>query len=128
MERRLFLAGGIAIAAAPLERAGAMSVAGIELIGRQVVVIARWPDVNGRTIVLQDFTAAGEHFIPIFSEAERFKAETAGSGFEHEGVEIDLELLVSILRGDELLILNPASTKLHLRKSDLQALVTGRSQ
>jgi hypothetical protein len=129
VNRRLFVIGGVAIAAAPIARAGdVVSDAGLDLIGQQVVIIARWPDRNGTKIVVQDFTAAGEHFIPIFSNGARFKAEAAGSGFEHEGAEINLKLLVSILRGDELLVLNPASTKLHFRKSDLQALLKRRGE
>lgn len=99
-----------------------------ELLRQGVVVIARWPDVNGHTIVLQDFKSGGEDFIPIFSDAEHFHAEMAGSGFEREGVEIDLRLLVSLLRGDELLVLNPASNKLRLRKADLEAVLGARGQ
>jgi len=95
-------------------------------IGTRVVVIARAPNPNGNIIAFQDFVVEGEKVIPIFSDAAHFKAEAAGSGFEHEGMEIDLKLLVSILRGYELLVLNPASTKLHLRKSDLQALIKHR--
>lgn len=96
------------------------------MLTQEVVVIARWPDPNGHMIVLQNFVSAGESFIPIFSDDAHFRAEAAGSGFEHEGVAMNLGLLVSILRGDELLILNPVTTKLRLRKSDLENVLRRR--
>ncbi|SRR5258706_6429551 len=105
-----------------------MSDAALDLIGEKLVIVARWLNCDGDTIMIQDFTASGESFIPLFSDTTRFKAEAAGSGFENEGVEIDLELLVSILRGDELLVLYPASTKLRLCKSDLQTLIHRRGE
>ena len=129
MNRRSFLAGGVAITAATNARAGNVGMdAALSLIGTRVVVIARAPDPKGNIIVFQDFVVEGEDFIPIFSDPAHFKTEAAGSGFEHEGTEIDLKLFVSVLRGDELLVLNPASTKLHLRKSDLQALLKHRGE
>jgi hypothetical protein len=129
VNRRLFVASAIAVAAAPIAKARQVSSAdGIDLIGKKIVIIARWPDIKGKTIVIQDFKRGEEDFIPIFSDVAHFKAEAAGSGFEHQGVEIDLRLFLSILRGDELLVLNPASAKLHLRKSDLIAVLKRRGE
>lgn len=88
-------------------------------IGDTVVVIARLSSAEIREIAIQDFMADGKPFIPIFSDEVRFKAETAGSGFEEQGVVIDRSLLASLLRGDETLVLNPGSTKRTLSKADL---------
>jgi hypothetical protein len=122
VRRRTLIASGVAATATSVLSAGCVAKAedGLELLTQEVVVIARWSDPNGHTIELQNFVSAGENFIPIFSDDAHFRTEAAGSGFEHEGVAINLRFLVSILRGDELLILNPVTTKLRLRKSDLE--------
>lgn len=128
MRRRTLMTAAAAAAASVLgvpRKAGASDE--LDLIADDVVVIARWRDPNGHTIELQNFVLAGESFIPLFSDEARFRDEAAGSGFEHEGVAIKLEFLVSLLRGDELLILNPASTRRRLRKSDLQDVLQRRA-
>ena len=88
-------------------------------LGDRLVVISHWPSEEGNTLVLQDFVANGESFIPIFSDEEHFRKETRGSDFEAQGVSIDRHLLLSLLTGTELLILNPGSTNERLRKADL---------
>lgn len=90
-----------------------------ELKRGHVVIIARLSDPKSNRIVIQDFKQGGESFIPLFSDEAHFLTETKGSGFEHEGVSINCDLLLSMLKGDELLILNPGSSNpLKLRKSD----------
>jgi hypothetical protein len=90
------------------------------MLGKRVVVIGRWSDPSSHTLELQDFVRNGETFIPLFSDEDHFDRETMGSGFESEGISIDTDFFVSLLRGDELLILNPGSTSpTRLRKSDL---------
>jgi hypothetical protein len=91
------------------------------VFGDKVYVIARWDDPNSDVITLQDFIVAGQSSIPIFSDEERFVAETRGSGFEHECVAIDRNFLASILTGSECLVLNPGSTNRFLTKADLVA-------
>ena len=84
------------------------------------VVIGSWENVDSRTLTLQDFVADGVAFIPLFTDEETFKHEARGSGFESAGILIDKDFLHSLLRGDELLILNPGSTNpLRLTKADL---------
>jgi hypothetical protein len=91
------------------------------VFGDKVYVIARWDDPNSNVITLQDFVVAGQSSIPIFSDEERFVAETKGSGFEHEGVAIDRNFLASILKGTESLVLNPGSTNRFMSKAQLVA-------
>jgi hypothetical protein len=94
------------------------------LISGQVVIIASWPSTQGKTLTIQDFVRDGRSFIPVFSTQERFKAETKGSGFEDKGVSIDGNLFASILKGSELLILNPGSpTPVQFHAQELKALV-----
>jgi hypothetical protein len=90
-------------------------------LGEKVVVIARWDDPESDVITLQDFIVGGRRSIPVFSDEERFDAETKGSGFEKEKVLIDRKFLASILRDDTVLVLNPGSTNIWLSKADLEA-------
>jgi hypothetical protein len=89
--------------------------------GNKVVVIARWDDPEGDTITLQDFIINGQACIPVFSNEERFDAETRGSGFEKEGVVIDRTFLASILSDAAVLVLNPGSSNQRFTKADLEA-------
>ena len=89
--------------------------------GARVVIIARWDDPDSRAITQQDFVIDGRSVIPVFSDEATFRAEIAGSGFEKQGVAVDLAFLASLLRGDEVLLLNPASTRRTLTKADLEA-------
>jgi len=90
-----------------------------ELKAGYVVIIARWSDPESKRIDVQNFVQGGESFIPLFSDEAHFLAETKGSGFEHEGVSIKCDLFLSMLKGNELLILNPGSPNpLKLRKAD----------
>ncbi|TPM38134.1 hypothetical protein [Mesorhizobium sp. B2-3-4] len=84
-----------------------------------VIVIGGWEDVKGHDIRLQDFIINGESFIPIFVDEATFKREAAGSGFEDQGVSIDRNLLISILSDDQMLLLNPGSDSLRMRRADL---------
>jgi SseB protein N-terminal domain len=85
------------------------------------IVIGTWESGESQAITLQDFVLNGESFIPIFSDEDTFKVETKGSEFATSGVAIDRQFLLSLLRGDELLILNPGSENpMRLRAEDLQ--------
>lgn len=86
----------------------------------EIIVIGSWENNEARSIRLQDFVVEGESFIPIFSDEATFKHQVRGSGFENDGIAIDRNLLSSMLRGDELLILNPGGPDpLKLTKADL---------
>ncbi len=86
----------------------------------QVVVIGGWDDPESRTLRLQNFKADGQSYIPIFSDEAAFKRQVKGSGFEGDGIVIERRVLVAILRGDEVLILNPGDPDpLRLTKADL---------
>lgn len=86
----------------------------------EIIVIGGWEDANSRSLRLQNFVANGESFIPIFSNEAGFKQQVQGSGFEDAGLVIERDLLVSMLHGDELLVLDPGGPNpVKLRKADL---------
>lgn len=86
----------------------------------ELVVIARWRDEQATTITLQDFTIGGESVIPLFSSEDAFRAQSAGSGFEQQGAVIQRAFLHAMLRGDEVLMLDPGSAApRRLRPDDL---------
>lgn len=94
----------------------------------QIIVIGGWEDTSSRSLRLQNFVANGETFIPVFSDEAAFKRQVAGSGFEGDGLAIDRGLLLSILRGDELLILNPGDPDaVKMTKADLAGGSVGAS-
>ena len=78
---------------------------------KKVVIIGRLGPPNSRDITIQDFVINGEKVLPVFTDLASFKQQTAGSGFEDRAIEIDSNLLMSILRGDEVFMLNPGGTK-----------------
>jgi hypothetical protein len=89
-----------------------------------VVVIASWQSPESSSITLQDFKKDGQSYIPIFSDEAHFREEAKGSSYERSGKSIDCKLLVSILRGDELLILNPRSgAPVELRQADFKPFI-----
>jgi hypothetical protein len=91
-----------------------------QIMQDKVVVIGGWDDADSRSLRLQNFVANGESFIPIFSDEVAFKQQVQGSGFENAGLAIDRDLLLSVLTGDELLVLDPGcSNPVKLRKADL---------
>jgi hypothetical protein len=86
----------------------------------KIITIGGWDDETSRSIRLQNFISDGKSFIPIFSDWLAFKRQVEGSGLEGDGLEIDRDLLLSILRGDELLILNPGDPdSVQMTKADL---------
>lgn len=94
------------------------------LIKGHVVIIATWASGKSKTINVQDFMRNGKSFIPIFSDQQHFKDETRGSGFEGKGVSIDANMLSSILKGNETLVLNPGSkSPVDIHVKELKALM-----
>ena len=76
-------------------------------VAESVIVISKLNDSDTKSIVLQDFVVGGENVIPIFLDEIAFKAQTEGSGFENDGVEIKANFLLSLLQGHEIFLLNP---------------------
>ena len=95
-----------------------------QLLSQPVYIIARLDSPRAIGMRIQDFMREGRSFIPVFSDEAHFQVETRGSGFEGQGVAMDADLFASILRGDELLVLNPgSSTPVDLDAQDLKAFV-----
>jgi hypothetical protein len=94
------------------------------LIKGHVVIIATWTSGASKKINIQDFMRNGKSFIPIFSDQQHFKDETRGSAFDGKGVSIDANMLASLLKGDETLVLNPGSkSPLDIQAKELKALM-----
>jgi hypothetical protein len=92
-----------------------------DLMNGHVIVVGRWLDARSTQVSFQEFNRNGESFLPIFSDESHFREEIKGSGFEGDGISIDCKLFVSLLRGDEVLILNPGSPHpMRLRKADFE--------
>ncbi|MCC7145914.1 MAG: SseB family protein [Phycisphaeraceae bacterium] len=89
------------------------------LLNRHIMIVGHWKDERSNQLVVQNFKRDGASFIPVFSDEANFRNEIIGSGFEDDGISIDCRLFVSLLHGDEVLILNPGSHHpLELRKAD----------
>ena len=94
------------------------------LIKGHVVIIATWTSGASKKINIQDFMRNGKSFIPIFSDQQHFKDETRGSAFDGKGVSIDANMLASLLKGDETLVLNPGSkSPVDIQAKELKALL-----
>lgn len=94
------------------------------MIKGHVVIIATWTSGAAKKISIQDFVRNGQSFIPVFSDQQHFKDETRGSGFEGKGVSIDANLFATLLKGDELLVLNPGSkSPVDIQAKALKALI-----
>lgn len=77
-------------------------------------------DFDEDTITFADFIIDGERVIPLFSDRAAFDRQTQGSGFEKQGLLLKVHFLLSLLRGNELLILNPGDPgPMRLTKADL---------
>ena len=74
----------------------------------KIIIIASWPDEQAKTFIIQNLVAVdGSEFVPLFTTLEVMRRQLAGTGLEKNAIEIDLDLLATILTGDELLVLNP---------------------
>ena len=79
------------------------------LMAGSVIVIGQWADAGQTQLRIQDFRLQGRSFIPIFSDDGQFWEQMHATPFVNQGLSIDCPSLIRILRGDELLILNPGS-------------------
>ncbi|TAG47197.1 MAG: SseB family protein [Betaproteobacteria bacterium] len=94
------------------------------MVKGHVFIIATWTSGASKKINIQDFVRNGKSFIPVFSDQQHFKDETRGSGFDSKGISIDGNLFASLLKGNELLVLNPGSkTPVEIDAKALKALV-----
>lgn len=75
--------------------------------GKLIIILAEKLDKTSRKIVAQDYVQNGISFIPIFSSLEKFNESTQGQ-VTQDKIEIDGFFLLSILKGNETLRLNPS--------------------
>jgi hypothetical protein len=78
-----------------------------QLIGEKVVVIlANEPDKNSYVISVQDYILDGKSTIPFYSSKSAFDESTQGVDLGKPIIAIDRRLFISIIRPEEIFILN----------------------
>ena len=91
------------------------------LMTRKVLII---PDPHAESVVPLKFDRNEYSFIPVFSDAKTFDEEAYGTGFENRAILIEANVFASLLKGDELVILNPGHRPaVEFTASELKALV-----
>ena len=65
------------------------------------------PDPHSRTLAALSFQQNERSFIPVFSDRKVFDEEAFGTGFAGKAVGVDAIRFAELLKGDELVILNP---------------------
>ena len=74
----------------------------------KVIVILSERLINDSHLInIQDFVANGITFIPVFSSKEKFTRSTKGADLGKQIIEIDGIFLLSLLKGNETLRVNP---------------------
>ena len=71
-----------------------------------IVLLAKAPKGNERSLIIQNFHIDGEFVIPLFSSEKAFRESTQGVDLG-PAVAIDRGLLASVLHGDEIFLLDP---------------------
>ena len=72
-----------------------------------IALLAKEPAMEDRSLTLQDYRVDGEPVIPLFSSEAALRESTHGGDLGRPAVAIDRGLLVSLLRGDEVFLLDP---------------------
>ena len=91
-----------------------------------VIIIARLGPPQSHDITIQDFKINGESVIPIFPDMDAFRQNNVSSPFSDQAIEIKLELLLDLLKGDEILMLNPGCPNpRRLTVNDLRPMADG---
>lgn len=87
-----------------------------------IVILAERPDPKSNILRLQDYHREGRSFIPIFRSMESFHQSTAG-GVDKPTCQVDRRLFVSMLHGEETVILDVAlPTELVTNGNDLKRI------
>jgi hypothetical protein len=82
------------------------------------------PDPHAPSIVPLKFDRNEYSFIPVFSDAKTFNEEAYGTGFENRAIPVDTNVFASILKGDEIVILNPGHRPaIEFTASELKVLI-----
>ena len=74
------------------------------LMQQQVFMI---PDPHAKSVQSLKIDQNERSFIPVFSDALTFDEEAYGTGFEKKAIAVDARFFASLLKGDEIVILNP---------------------
>jgi hypothetical protein len=72
-----------------------------------IVLLAKQPKGRDRSLTIQNYQVNGELVIPLFSSEAALEESTQGVDLGCPALAIDRALLASILRGDEVFLLDP---------------------
>jgi hypothetical protein len=72
-----------------------------------IVLLAKEPAMDDRSLALQNYRVDGELVIPLFSSEAALRESTQGADLGRPAVAIARGLLASLLRGDEMFLLDP---------------------
>lgn len=92
-----------------------------------IVLLSKELNKKSNILDLQDFIENGKSFIPVFTSMEKYMESTKGVDLGKSQIEIDGMFLLSILKGNEILKINPSlNDEEFYRASEL--LVTYKSE
>jgi hypothetical protein len=81
------------------------------------------PDPHSKTLAVLPFYQNERSFIPVFSDQQTFDKEAYGTGFAGTAIAVDAARFASLLKGDEIVILNPGDhPAIEFRASELTAV------
>lgn len=72
-----------------------------------IVFLSKEPDPNSNVLDLQDFIEEGKSFIPVFTSQEKLTESIQGAELPYSQIKIDGMFLLSIMKGDETIRVNP---------------------
>ena len=72
-----------------------------------IAILASHPDMNGQSLILQDYRVRGELVIPLFSSEVSLQESIQSADLGCAVVAISRGLLASILHGSEVFLLDP---------------------
>jgi type III secretion system (T3SS) SseB-like protein len=91
------------------------------LMSQQILMI---PNPHAKSVAVLPFDQNERSFIPVFSDERIFDEEAYGTGFEKKAIAVDAHFFASLLKGDEIVILNPGHRPaIEFKGSELKALV-----
>jgi hypothetical protein len=90
------------------------------LMSQQVLII---PNPHAKSVAVLPFDQNERSFIPVFSDERIFDEEAYGTGFEKKAIVVDAHIFASLLKGDEIVVLNPGHRPaIEFKASELKAL------
>jgi hypothetical protein len=74
---------------------------------KPIVLLAKEPAMDDRSLTIQNYWVDGELVIPLFSSETALSESTEGTDLGRPAMAIARAFLASVLRGDEVFLLDP---------------------